>query len=109
MASLVRGRGAQAAKNELAYLPKRASEPLQKLLQSAVANAKALGANEENLFIQELSVDKGPTYKRMMPAAMGAAHRINKRTSRIRIVLGERELKVESQKSKVKRNLAPKA
>ncbi|MGH7249363.1 MAG: large ribosomal subunit protein uL22, partial [Minisyncoccia bacterium] len=43
---------------------------------------------------KELRVDKGVTMKRMMPAAMGSAHRINKRTSHLNIILGERENKV---------------
>ena len=42
-----------------------------------------MGIEVENLFIKELRVDKGIVMKRMMPAAMGTGHRINKRTSHI--------------------------
>ncbi|MBI5139462.1 50S ribosomal protein L22, partial [Candidatus Nomurabacteria bacterium] len=47
-----------------------------------------------NLLIKELRVDKGIVMKRMMPAAMGTAHRINKRTSHITLVLAEKVKKV---------------
>ncbi|HEV7424155.1 MAG TPA: uL22 family ribosomal protein, partial [Candidatus Paceibacterota bacterium] len=54
----------------------------------------------ENLFIKELRVDKGITMKRMMPAAMGSGHRINKRTSHLNILLGERVAAVKKTKTK---------
>jgi large subunit ribosomal protein L22 len=57
---------------------------------SAVANAKQQGVEAENLFIKELRVDKGIVMKRMMPAAMGTGHRINKRTSHLSILLAEK-------------------
>ena len=66
---------------------------------SAVSNAKQMGVEMDNLFIKELRVDKGLTMKRMMPAAMGTGHRINKRTSHLTLVLGEQAVK--SRKSKV--------
>ncbi|OGI73094.1 50S ribosomal protein L22 [Candidatus Nomurabacteria bacterium RIFCSPHIGHO2_02_FULL_41_18] len=90
VADLVRGKKAEAAMAELGFLPKRAGVPLKKLLSSAVANAKNIGVQAENLFIKEFRVDKGITMKRMMPAAMGSAHRINKRTSNITLVLAEK-------------------
>ena len=71
-------------------MAKRAGFPIKKLLLSAVANAKEAGKDINDLFIKELMVDKGVTLKRMMPAAMGTGHRINKRTSHIALILGEK-------------------
>ena len=89
VAGLIRGKSVPVAIAELDFLVKRAGAPLKKLLLSAVANAKQIGKEQENLLIKELRVDKGITMKRMMPAAMGTGHRINKRTSHITLVLGE--------------------
>ncbi len=87
VAELVRGKNVPAAITELDFLAKRASLPLKKLLLSAVANAHQKGVEKENLLIKELRVDKGVTMKRMMPAAMGSGHKINKRTSHVTIIL----------------------
>ena len=76
---------------ELDFLAKRAGLPIKKLLLSAVSNAKNKGLEPENLLIKELRVDKGVTMKRMMPRAMGRGHRINKRTSNVNILLGEKK------------------
>lgn len=92
VASLIRGKGAEQALVELNFLPKRASLPIQKLLLSAISNATASGFDKGNLFVKEIRVDKGVTLKRMMPAAMGTGHRINKRTSHVALVLGEKDL-----------------
>src|SRR3989338_6447818 len=101
VADLIKGKNVNEAIVTLDFLVKRAGGPIKKLLLSAVANAKQTGLEKENLKIKELRVDKGMVFKRMMPAAMGPAHRINKRTSRVTLVLGERA-KVKSSKSKVK-------
>jgi len=99
VAGLVRGKNVEQAITQLDFLAKRSGLPIRKLLLSAVANAKQAGIEKENLFIKELRVDKGIVMKRMMPAAMGSAHRINKRTSHITLVLGEQAVK--SRKLKV--------
>ena len=100
VASLVKGKSVASAVAELDFLAKRAGLQIKKLLLSAVANAKNMGIEAENLFIKELRVDKGIVMKRMMPAAMGTAHRINKRTSHVNILLAERVLPVKKTKSK---------
>ena len=99
VASLLKGKPVTEAIVELDFLAKRAGFPISKLLLSAVANAKQIGVDKENLMIKELRVDKGITMKRMMPAAMGTGHRINKRTSHVTLVLAEQPVK--SKKSKV--------
>jgi large subunit ribosomal protein L22 len=95
VAGLIRGKDVSSAIAELDFLAKRAGLPMKKLLMSAVANAKQMGIDEATLFIKELRVDKGITMKRMMPAAMGSGHRINKRTSHLFLSLGERVAKVK--------------
>jgi len=90
VANLVKGKRVSDAEVALQHLAKRAGAPLRKLLLSALANAKNQGKGKENLFIKEIRVDKGVVFKRMMPRAMGRASRINKRTSRVEIVLAEK-------------------
>ena len=92
VAGLVKGKNIEEAIARLDFLAKRAGFPIKKLLLSAVANAAQMGIQKENLFIKELRVDKGIVMKRMMPAAMGTGHRINKRTSHLSLVLGERAI-----------------
>jgi len=99
VANLVTGRSVPQAITELDFLAKRAGLPLKKLLLSAVANAKQAGVDKENLMIKELLVNQGVTMKRMMPAAMGSGHRINKRTSNITLILAE-QAKPEARKTK---------
>ncbi|MFA6524507.1 MAG: 50S ribosomal protein L22 [Candidatus Paceibacterota bacterium] len=105
VAGLIRGKNVDEALVQLDFLAKRASDPVKKLLLSAVANAKQIGVEKENLFIKEIRVDKGIVMKRMMPAAMGTGHRINKRTSHITLVLSEKvakENKVKKENKEVK-------
>lgn len=89
VADLVRGKKVSQALLELAYLPKRATEVITKLISSAVANAENnFKVKTDDLIISEISVDKGVTLKRYRPRARGVAKRINKRTSNINLVLG---------------------
>ena len=79
------------AEAQLAMNPKKAAEPLLKLLRSAIANGKQKGLILENLFIKESRVDQGPMLKRQMPRAMGRATMIQKKTSHISLILIEKE------------------
>jgi len=103
VADLVKGKNANDAIVSLNLLPKRAGLPIRKLVESAVSNAKQIGAEVENLFIKEIRVDKGIVMKRMMPRAMGRGARINKRTSHITLVLGEKVAKVNKALLKAKK------
>lgn len=100
---LIKGKNVKEAIVSLDFLAKRAGLPVKKLLIGAIASAKQIGANEDNLFIKELRVDKGIVMKRMMPRAMGRGSRINKRNSHITLVL-EEQAKVKNKKSKIKNN-----
>lgn len=88
---LVRGKHVEDAINILSFTPRAASEPVRKLIESAIANAEAKDADVDVLFVKEITVDEGPTLRRFRPRAMGRATRINKRTSHVTCVLAERE------------------
>jgi large subunit ribosomal protein L22 len=95
VATMLKGKSVAEGVTQLDFLAKRATLPIKKLLLSAVANAKQMGIEMDNLFIKELRVDKGIVMKRMMPAAMGTGHRINKRTSHLNILLAEKVASVK--------------
>lgn len=109
VAGLIKGKDVNLAIAELDFLAKRAGLPIKKLLLSAVANATNMGSDRENLMIKELRVDKGIVMKRMMPAAMGSGHKINKRTSHITLVLAEKATKASPVKKVTKKVKAVKA
>jgi large subunit ribosomal protein L22 len=90
---LIRGKQAVEAVAVLQFAPQAASDPVRKVLQSAIANARVKADqaseafDERNLVISEAFVDEGPTMKRFRPRAQGRAARINKRTSHITVVV----------------------
>lgn len=103
VAGLIRGKKVSEAQNQLAFLNKRSTDPILKLLKSAIANAKNnTKANEENLVVSKIFVDCGPVLKRHMPRAFGRAAAIMKRTSHVTIVLEEKEKKTEEKTKKTK-------
>ena len=89
---LIRNKPVGVAMGILKNTPKAASEDLEKLLASAIANAvnnHNMDVNE--LYISECFASQGPTLKRVRPRAQGRAFRILKRTSHITLVLKEKE------------------
>ena len=86
--NLIRGRSAADAASILKFAPQAASEPVAKLLASAVANAENnQSLDPSTLIVDTIFVDEGPTLKRFQPRAQGRAFRIRKRTSHITIEL----------------------
>lgn len=91
--NLIRGKQATEALGILKFAPQSASEPIYKLVASAVANAKSKGeaagvvVDTDDLVISRAFVDEGVTLKRFRPRAQGRAFRINKRTSHITVVV----------------------
>ena len=91
--ALIKGKQAEEALAILKFAPQGASEPVYKLVASAMANArvKADASNsyldEQDLYIGRAFVDQGATLKRFQPRAQGRAFKILKRTSHITIVL----------------------
>jgi large subunit ribosomal protein L22 len=91
VANAIKGLSVNEAEAQLLFRPKRSSEPLLKLLRSAIANAKNnQKLNPDMLFVQSVRVDQGPTMKRFLPRAMGRATPLHKKTSHVVIVLGEK-------------------
>lgn len=92
VADLVRGERVEKALNILKFSSKEASNRLEKLLLSAVANWQAkneeASIEEAELFVQEIRVDGGSMLKRLRPAPQGRAHRIRKRSNHVTIVVG---------------------
>ncbi|MBT8252930.1 MAG: 50S ribosomal protein L22 [Flavobacteriaceae bacterium] len=92
VADLVRGKQIDKALNILKFSPKEASNRLEKLLLSAIANWQAKNEDasieDAELFIQEIRVDSGSMLKRIRPAPQGRAHRIRKRSNHVTLVLG---------------------
>src|SRR5215207_7128154 len=85
---LIRGMEAHEALAVLQFAPQAASEPVAKVLASAVANAEHnQQLDADTLVVAVAYVDEGPTLKRFRPRAQGRAFRINKRTSHITIEL----------------------
>jgi large subunit ribosomal protein L22 len=99
---LVRGLPADEALSILRFTPQSASEPVYKVLESAIANARyAAGLRSERVDVEDLVVsaayvDEGPTMKRFRPRAQGRAYRIRKRTSHITIEVESWSAEIET-------------
>lgn len=92
MATVIKGLSVNDAEAQLAVNPKRASEPVLKLLRSAIANAvNNAKMDASKLIVKEIRVDGGPMLKRWLPRAQGRATPIQKKSSHITIVLEESE------------------
>ena len=96
VADSVRGKKVDMALTILKFSQKEASNKLEKLLLSAIANWQAKNEDGDveaaNLFIKEIRVDSAGMLKRLRPAPQGRAHRIRKRSNHVTLIL-------ESQKS----------
>ncbi|MBP1765406.1 MAG: rplV [Firmicutes bacterium] len=88
---LIRGKNVNEAFAILKHTPKVASEVLQKVLKSAVANAEHnYEMNTDKLYVSTAYADQGPTLKRIHPRSRGQAFKILKRTSHIVVEVKER-------------------
>ena len=96
LADLVRGKSAEHAINLLATLPKRGSDPMIKLIQSAVANSKL---SSREVIISSIQVNSGIVFKRMMPRARGRSAPIRKKSSTITLGLSKRPESVKKVKA----------
>jgi large subunit ribosomal protein L22 len=85
---LIRGKPAGEARRILSFSGLGAARPVQKVLNSAIANAEQNpGVISDNLVVARAYVDEGPTLHRWRPRALGRATRIRKRTSHITVVV----------------------
>ena len=103
VADLIRGKNVNQALAQLAYVEKRAAEPVAKLLRSAVANAEQANKDQsldvDRLLVKQLMVDQGPSLRRYMPRAMGRAFKVLKKTSHVSLTISD-----ENPKKKKRRN-----
>src|SRR6516225_8213813 len=88
---LIRGLPADQAQAVLAFAPQSASDPVGKVLASALANAEAGGGRGDRgmMWVRRAWVDEGPTLKRFRPRAQGRGYRIYKRTSHITVIVSD--------------------
>jgi large subunit ribosomal protein L22 len=97
---LVRGKKVEEALSILRFTKKSAARDLEKLLRSAVANAenKEGGADVDELVVSKIYVDEGPREKRVQPAPMGRAYRIQKRKAHVTVHVSD-EVKAVNERS----------
>lgn len=106
---LIRGMNAADAQAVLKFAPQAASEPIGKVLDSAIANATNNHAMDaRGLVVSAAYVDEGPTMKRIRPRAQGRAYRIRKRSSHITVIVSDGSAPVVT-KPQAKAPKAPKA
>jgi large subunit ribosomal protein L22 len=93
VADLIRDRLAGEALTILRFSDKKKiAAILQKVLRSAIANAqqKSPNVDVDTLYISRIQINGGPIAKRIRPAPMGRAYRVQKRTSHVHIYLDEK-------------------
>ena len=106
---LIRGLPAADAQAVLRFAPQDASDPVGKVLDSAIANAtNNHNLNPASLVVAEAYVDEGPTMRRFRPRAQGRAFRIRKRTSHITVILETADA-LEPVKAPAKKSTSTKA
>ena len=107
--ALIKGKQAEEALAILKFAPQSASEPIYKLVASAIANARVKAdkdgefLDEQDLYVANAYVDEGTTLKRFQPRAQGRAFQIKKRTSHITVVLGTPEVAEAAAAAKTKK------
>ncbi len=108
LADLVRGKKVSQALTTLKFANKRATGPVIKLIESAVANAKNMGMNTDALIVDQITVNAGQILYRSLPMSRGRAFKMRKRTSHIHVSLSEKDgvkgadVKMESKPKKSK-------
>ena len=85
----IRRRPAIEAMGILSLLNKKGAKMASKTLQSAIANAKNLGLNEDRLYVSDTRADGGPVVKRFLTRSMGRADKILKRTTHLTVEVRE--------------------
>src|SRR5690554_3307959 len=95
VADAVRGAQVDKALKRLQFTKKGSTLEVSKVIKSAAANLRDKFQeerfNDEDLYIKTIFVDEGVTLKRTQPAPQGRAHRINKRSCHITVVVAKRE------------------
>jgi large subunit ribosomal protein L22 len=94
--ALIRGRDVNGALATLMFSRKKVAKDIEKVLRSAMANARqaeGFGGDVDRLFVSECWADQGPGMKRVRPAPMGRAFRVVKRTAHLTVAVKERPAK----------------
>lgn len=92
VADVIRGKRVNEALAILRVMPQMSKEPVIKTLKSAIANAENNDdAVAEDLYVTGIFIDQGPSLKRIKPRAQGRADRINKRSSHITVMVGDKK------------------
>jgi len=97
---LIRGKSADDALTILHFSPKHASKVAEKVLRSAISNLQnkeeSGRVETDNIYVKEVYVDGGPSAKRVLPAPMGRAYRMLKRSNHLTIVVATHEVKTKA-------------
>ncbi|TET65953.1 MAG: 50S ribosomal protein L22 [Candidatus Zixiibacteriota bacterium] len=100
---LVVGSGVDEALDTLLLTPKAAAQAIARVVKSAASNAIAREGSakikSEDLFVRSITVDSGPTLKRIRPASMGRAFRIRRRSSHLKVVIEARRSETDRRKT----------
>lgn len=94
----VRFKPVHEAQAILSMTTRKGARLAEKLLKSAIANAKVLELDEDRLYISDFRADGGPTFKRFRPRSMGRADRILKRTTHLSIQIKESDRQLRKSK-----------
>ena len=103
----IKGKAAFEAMAHLRVLNTKGARITEKVLKSAIASATGKKMQEDRLYVKEVRADGGPIYKRIMTRSMGRADRIDKRTTHVTMVLGEKEVPVSGQNKIVPAGVEP--
>lgn len=94
VADQIRGKSVEEALNLLHFSPKHASKVCELTLRSAVANLmsddEGARLDTNDMVVKAITVDGGPAAKRVLPAPMGRAFRVRKRTNHLTVIVSER-------------------
>ena len=100
--NLVKNMRVNDAVTQLQFVNKKGAKMLQKLLQSAAANAEHnFSLNRDNMFIKTITCDMGPVMKRSFPRARGSAFMIRRKMSHVNVILEERDVKSKKKRAAV--------
>ena len=91
VADLVRGKDVNEALTILKFTPGKGAEIVEKVVQSALANADVKEMDTDNLYVAEVYANQGPTMKRWRPGSQGRASIILKRSSHVGVTLREKK------------------
>jgi large subunit ribosomal protein L22 len=110
IADLIRGMKVDKALAVLEHNPKHSSEPVRKLLLSAISNWKQKneGGDAEGLYVTTIFVDGARTLKRMRPAPQGRGYKIRKRSNHVTLMVNDSPTAKELKKTAAKKTYSSK-